>query len=208
MNESTYELSLRRLATLLSVAILTAIATAAITGGLLAFYYEPTASGAHESLKAIATEVSYGWLIRSLHDLAGNGAIALALIEIVVMFLGRQATRSWLTAWVSGILFTLCAIALGWSAIILDWDQAGFWRFRLELATIEAVPFIGSALKQALIGGNAIASVTIQHFYALHGYALPLAAFGLAIVQLLSLRNNSTISPTTDTNNSQSTACC
>lgn len=208
MNESTYELSLRRLATLLSVAILTSIAIAAITGGLLAFYYEPTASGAHESLKTISTEVSYGWLIRSLHDLAGNAAIALALIEIVVMFLGRQTTRSWLTAWVSSILFALCAIALGWTAIILDWDQAGFWRFRLELTTIEALPFIGSAVKQALIGGSAIASVTVQHFYALHGYALPLAAFGLAIVQLLSLQRNSTISPIANPGNSQSTACC
>jgi cytochrome b6 len=41
-------------------------------------------------LKWIDTEVSNGLLIHSIHNLAGNAVIAIALIQIVVMFLGRH----------------------------------------------------------------------------------------------------------------------
>jgi len=72
-------------------------------------------------LKWIDTEVN-GLLIHSIHDHAGNLLIAIALIQIVVMFLGRQFRTSWLTAWISGILLALTAIGLSWTAMILDWS--------------------------------------------------------------------------------------
>jgi len=87
---------LQRLATILSVAILTLSLIATITGILLSFYYEPVA--VYQALKWIDTEVTNGLLIHSIHDHAGNLLIAIALIQIVVMFLGRQFRTSWLTA--------------------------------------------------------------------------------------------------------------
>ena len=45
---STYDFRLRRTATILSVAIVTLSAIAAITGVLLSFYYEPAAGGAYQ----------------------------------------------------------------------------------------------------------------------------------------------------------------
>jgi len=68
--------------------------------------------------------------------------LSLSLVEIVVMFLGERFRRSWLTAWISGILFTLTAIALGWTAMLLDWTQLGYWRFNIELGTVEAIPLM------------------------------------------------------------------
>jgi len=82
---------------------------------------------------------------------------AVSLVEIVVMFLGERFRRSWLTAWISGILFTLTAIALGWTAMLLDWTQLGYWRFNIELGTV-AIPLIGSQLRAILTGGGAINS--------------------------------------------------
>lgn len=187
MKNISYEFILRRMATVLSVAILTLTLIAAITGTLLSFYYEPTAGGAYESLKVITTQVSNGWLIRKLHDLAGNAVIGVALIQIVVMFLGRQFRFSWLTAWISGIFFTLSAIGLGWTAMILDWDQLGYWRFRIELQTIEAIPFIGPQLRDILTGGGAINSETVEHLYTLHSYVISVAAIILALVHLWGL---------------------
>ncbi len=183
MNTARYEFVLRRLATVLAVAILTLSLLSAVTGMLLAFYYQPAAGGAYDSLAAINTQVSFGWLIRSIHNLAGNGVIGVALVEIVVMFLGRQFRASWLTAWISGILFTLSAIGLGWTAMILSWTQEGFWRLKLELGTIEAIPFVGSQIREILTGGG-VNTTAVQHFYTLHSYVLAIGAIVLAVVHL------------------------
>ncbi len=184
---STYDFRLRRTATILSVAIVTLSAIAAITGVLLSFYYEPAAGGSYQSLKWIDTEVTNGLLIHTIHDRAGTLLIGVSLIQMVVMFLGRQFRSSWLTAWVSGIFLILNAIGLAWTAIILDWSQEGYWRFRIELSTIEAIPLIGSTLRDVLVGGGALNTTTVEHLYTIHSYLLSAGAILLAIVHLWSI---------------------
>lgn len=187
MQSTEFDRILRRLTTVLSVVILTLSLIYVSTGVLLSFYYEPTAGGAYHSLRMIDTEVTYGWLFHRAHDLAGNAVIAIALIQIVAMFLSRQFRKSWLIAWVSGILLTLNAIALDWTSMILTWDQEGYWRFNIELANIEAIPIIGIQLRDILTGGGAISSITVQHMYAMHNYLISTAAIILAVVHLSAL---------------------
>ncbi|MFI5255268.1 MAG: cytochrome b6, partial [Candidatus Limnocylindrales bacterium] len=43
-----------------------------VTGTLLALYYKPTPDGAYESVRFITSDVSFGWLIRSIHHWAAN----------------------------------------------------------------------------------------------------------------------------------------
>lgn len=187
MHNTRSDVILRRITTILSVVIITLTLIGVTTGILLSFYYEPAAGRAYQSLKIIDTEVPYGWLFHKAHQIAGNAVVAIALIQIVVMFVSRQFRKSWLTAWISGILFTLSAIGLGWTAMILSWDQEGFWRFSIELGTIEAIPFIGSVLRDILTGGGAISTVTLQHLYTIHSYIVSVAALVLAVVHLLSV---------------------
>jgi cytochrome b6 len=103
------------------------------------------------------------------------------------MFFSERFRSSWLTAWISGILLVLLAIGLDWTAMILGWSQLGFWRFRIELGTIEAIPFVGRYLREILVGGDAVSTVTIAHLYTLHSYILTIGAVILAIVHLVSL---------------------
>lgn len=187
MKSLVFPFVLRRLATLLAIGTLTLTLIAAVTGVLIAFYYEPAAGAAYESIKQIVTEVNSGWLVIGLHNVAGNGLIAISLIQIVVMFLGRRFAPSWLTGWISGILLTLSAIALSWTAMVLDWSQVGYWRFSIELGTIEAIPLIGPTLRQLITGGGAIGTVSIEHLYTLHSYILAIGAIALSLVHLTSL---------------------
>lgn len=187
MSISAYDFILRRMATILSVAIVTLSAIAAVTGILLSFYYEPVAGGAYQSLKWIDSEVTNGALIHAIHDHAGTLLIGIALIQMVVMFLGRQFRSSWLIAWISGIFLILNAIGLAWTAIILDWSQEGYWRFRIELSTIEAIPLIGRNLRDILVGGGAVNTTTVEHLYTIHSYLLSAGAIILAIVHLWSI---------------------
>lgn len=177
---------LRRLSTILAVAVLTLTLIAATSGILIAFYYQPSAGGAYDSLKTLDETIPFGWLVHTLHNLAGNLVIVVALIQIVVMFLGERFRRSWLTAWISGILFTLSAIGLSWTAMILSWDQLGFWRLKIELGTIEAIPFIGPTLRDIITGG-AVGTLTVEHLYTIHSFVVTTAAIGLAIVHLVGL---------------------
>lgn len=187
MRGLTYRYTLQQLSTVIAVAVLTLTLLAAITGVLLAFYYEPSAGGAYDSLQAISTKVPYGNLIRSLHDEAGNLVIGIALIQMVVVFLSRVSRPSWITAWLSSILFILAAIGLGWTAILLDWNQIGYWRLKVELGIIAVTPLIGEQLRDVLVGGAGISSLTVQHMYALHSYILSVGAVVLSILHLTAL---------------------
>jgi len=175
---------LRRLATLLAVVTLTLSLIATVTGTLLAFNYEPTAGGAYSSIERIIDQIAAGWLVKNLHDITGSGLIGISLIQLVVMFLGRQFRRSWLTGWISGIALTLTAIGLSWTAMILDWTQLGYWRLSIELGTVEAIPLIGPTLREILTGGGAIATTTVERLYTIHSYVLPVGAIILAIIHL------------------------
>ncbi|MBV6626765.1 MAG: cytochrome bc complex cytochrome b subunit [Rivularia sp. (in: Bacteria)] len=186
MQESRFDTVMRRTATILSVVILTLCLIAASTGIMLSIYYEPASGRAYQSLSMITKQIEYGWLFRKAHYIAGNGIIVAALIEIVVMFLGRKFTKSWYTAWVSGIFLTLTVIGLSWTSMILGWDQLGFWRFSIELGTIEAIPFIGQQLREILTGGSGISTLTVQRLYTIHSYILSIAAIVLSVVHLLS----------------------
>jgi cytochrome b6 len=184
MNSIPYKLVFRRLSTIVAVGILTLSFLAAISGILLAFYYQPAAGAAFRSLEYITTQVPYGAIVRSLHEISGNGIIILGLIQIVVMFLGEWLHLGWIIAWISGIALTMCAIALSWTAMILDWSQLGYWRFRVELGTIEAIPLIGALLRDLLTGGGPISTLTVEHLYTLHSYLLSLGALVLAVMHL------------------------
>lgn len=187
MQTTQFDRILRRIATVLSVVILSLCLIYVSTGILLSFYYEPTAGGAYRSLRMIDNEVAYGWLFHRAHDISGNFMIAIALVQIVVMFLGRQFRNSWLVAWVSGIFFTLSAIGLDWTAMILDWTQEGYWRFNIELGNIQAIPLVGTLLKDIITGGGAISSLTVLHLYTLHNYLITIAAVLFALVHLAAL---------------------
>ena len=175
----------RRTTIILSITILTLAVVSALSGILIGFYYQPAAGDAYKSLAKITETIPNGQLIYSLHNLAGNGVIVVGLVQIVVMFLGRQFNRSWLTTWISGILLTLSTIALGWTAMILGWNQLGYWRLKVELGTIATIPLVGETIKNILTGGSGINTTTILHFYTLHSYILPVAAIALAVVHLI-----------------------
>ncbi len=187
MEASRYDRLLQRSATLLAVVALTLVLLAGITGILLAFYYVPTAQEANESLRWINDSVPGGGLIHSLHDVAGNAIIIVALLQIFVMFFGRVLQPAWFVAWLSGGFLALSAIGLGWTAMILDWDQIGYWRLKVEMGTLGSLPVLGPILKAVFLGGDSITSTTVAHMYTIHSYLLSGAALLLSVMHLVAL---------------------
>jgi cytochrome b6 len=191
MNTVRYKSLLRKLATILAIAMLTLCLLAAITGVAISYYYAPDTTAANSSIEYINKEVANGWLISSLHNIAGNGLIVVSLVQIIVMFLGRQMLGGWILGWISGIFLTLTAIGLGWTAMTLDWSQLGYWRFKIELSIIESIPSIGQSLRQFLLGGEGISTITLEHLFTIHSYLLSAVALVLSIVHLVGVFINS-----------------
>ncbi len=187
MNALRYGSALRKLATVLAIAIFALCLVAAITGVSLAFYYTPSSTDAYSSIAYINDRVTNGWLIRSLHNIAGNGLIAVSLVQIVIMFLGRHLLGGWIVGWISGIFLTLSAIGLGWTAMNLEWSQLGYWRLKIELSIIESIPAIGDFLRQLLLGGDALGTISLEHLFTIHSYLLSAVALVLSLVHLVSM---------------------
>ena len=186
MNALRYIFPLQKIATILAIAMFSLCLVAAITGVSISFYYTPSTTNAYSSIEYINNQVANGWLIRSLHNIAGNGLIAVSLIQIIVMFFGRQMLGGWIVGWISGIFLTLTGIGLGWTAMNLEWSQLGYWRLNIELSIIESVPLIGQSLRQFLLGGDAVGTITLQHLFTIHSYLLSVVALGLSLVHLVS----------------------
>jgi cytochrome b6 len=182
---------LRKLATILAIAMFVLCLIAAITGVSIAFYYTPSTTDAYSSIKYINNQVNNGWLIRSLHNISGNGLIVVSLVQIIVMFVGREMLGGWIVGWISGIFLTLTAIGLGWTAMNLEWSQLGYWRLNIELSIIESVPLIGQFLRQLLLGGDTVSTISLEHLYTIHSYLLAAVALGLSLIHLVSTFINS-----------------
>jgi len=58
-----------------------------VSGILLLFYYEPSATGAYKSIQRIMTQVPFGSLIRSIHSWSAN---ALGFCSIVLNMLNKN----------------------------------------------------------------------------------------------------------------------
>lgn len=186
MSALTSFFSLRRFATILSVVTLTLTLLGVASGILIAFYYDPSAAGAYESVQNIADTLPGGSIIYSIHQIVGNGMIIVALLQLFVLFFSRRFRISWFSAWVSDFVLLGLAIGLAWTSMILKWDQLGYWRLKIELQTIEQLPFVGQFAKDVLTGGS-IDTTTVEHFYTLHSYVLSAIAVGIAVFHLGSL---------------------
>ena len=80
-----------------------------VTGILLSLYYKPSPDQAFESVRAIMTEVDFGWLIRSAHSWSANLLIGVLLLHLLTTYMMRAYRRPREMTWVTGILLLGCS---------------------------------------------------------------------------------------------------
>ena len=60
-----------------------------VTGILLALYYKPSPDQAFESVRAIMTEIDFGWLFRSIHSWSANLLIGVLFLHVLTTYMMR-----------------------------------------------------------------------------------------------------------------------
>jgi cytochrome b6 len=155
------------------------------TGILLLMYYRPGADTAYESVKFIVSEVSFGWLIRSIHSWSANLMILAAFIHMFTIYFTQAYRRPRELTWLTGIALLALAMAFGFSGYLLPWNELSFFATRVGTGMAGAVPVVGKYLLIIMRGGEEVTGATISRFFGLHVAVLPAMFVSVLIVHLL-----------------------
>jgi len=156
-----------------------------ITGILLLMYYRPGADSAYESVRFIVSEVSFGWLIRSLHSWSANLMILAAFLHMFTVFFTQAYRKPREMTWLTGIGVLGLAMTFGFSGYLLPWNELSFFATRVGTGMAGAVPVIGKTLLIAMRGGEEVTGATIGRFFGLHVAILPAVFVGLLTLHLV-----------------------
>lgn len=155
-----------------------------ITGLLLSVYYKPSPDQAFESVRAIMTEVDFGWLIRSIHSWSANLLIGVLLLHLLTTYIMRAYRRPREFTWITGVVLLALFMFFGFSGYLLPWNQLAFFATRVGTAIMGKVPVLGQDLLLLARGGENVTGDTLARFYALHVVILPLSVFAVLGVHL------------------------
>jgi ubiquinol-cytochrome c reductase cytochrome b subunit len=155
-----------------------------VTGIFLTMHYKPAAAEAFASVEYIMRDVEWGWLIRYMHS---TGASLFFIVVYLHMFRGLmygsyQKPRE--LVWILGMLIYLVLMAEAFMGYVLPWGQMSFWGAKVIISLFGAIPYIGNALTEWIMGDYLPSDATLNRFFALHVIALPLVLLLLVVLHL------------------------
>ena len=166
-----------------------------VTGIVLAMHYTPNVDLAFASVEHIMRDVNGGVMLRYLH---ANGASLFFFAVYCHIFRGLyygsyKAPRE--VTWVIGMIIYFLMIATAFMGYVLPWGQMSFWGATVITGLFGAIPGVGTALQEWLLGGFAIGNATLNRFFSLH-YLLPFVIAGLVGVHIWAFHTMGNNNPT------------
>lgn len=166
-----------------------------ITGVFLAMYYVPSADHAHTTVAYITKVVTGGSFLRSIHVYGASALIILLVLHMSqVFFYGAYKGRRELL-WMSGGVLMLLMLAMAFTGYLLPWDQRAYFATTVGANLIGDVPWVGTQLKEALLGGYNMGTLTLSRFFVVHVFLLPAAIFGFIAVHVYLFRKAGAAGP-------------
>jgi quinol-cytochrome oxidoreductase complex cytochrome b subunit len=168
----------------LGSATLTAFLVQAITGVILAMYYEPDPDKAYASIQHITNDLTLGWMVRGMHKWGASVFIILLFLHMGRVFLFGAYKYPRELNWLIGVMILPLALLEGFTGYLLPWDQTAYWATVVGININATAPFLGPFIADFLRGGAEIGSDTLARFYSLHMLLLPGAIIGLITLHL------------------------
>jgi len=148
----------------------------AVTGVMLALYYQPSPDTAYESVVEISTQVQYGWLIRGIHFYAANGMLITAILHMIRVYFTGAYKKPRELNWIVGVGLGAFTVMAGFTGYVLRWDQEALGAAGVGYGIASSIPQIGSMITYMIWGRNTVD--TCGHFFASHVLLVP----GLLII--------------------------
>nr|WRQ18249.1 cytochrome b [Multinervis sp.] len=163
-----------------------------ITGIFLSMHYSANMNLAFESISHISRDVSYGWLMRSMHS---NGASLFFIC--LYMHTGRgiyYGSYKMMKTWTMGVMILLTTMATAFLGYVLPWGQMSFWGATVITNLLSAIPYMGSMIVKWIWGGFALNNATLSRFFTLH-FTLPFIILTMMIMHLMFLHETGSNNP-------------
>ncbi|MHB0959400.1 MAG: cytochrome b [Pirellulaceae bacterium] len=161
-----------------------------VTGILLSLYYKPSPDQAFESVRAIMTEVDFGWLMRSAHSWSANLLVGILFLHLLTTYMMGAYRKPRELIWCTGVLLLGLFLAFGFSGYLLPWNQLAFFATRVGTAIVGVVPVVGDELLLIARSGEDVTGDTLARFYALHVVVIPLCTFALLAMHLFMVQEH------------------
>jgi quinol-cytochrome oxidoreductase complex cytochrome b subunit len=167
-----------------------------VTGTLLALYYRPTPDAAYESVLSITSDVTFGWLIRSIHHWAANLMVLSLVLHVLRIFVQAAYKYPRELTWIVGGGLLMITIGFSFTGYLLPWDQRAYWATVVGTEIAGSVPFVGPSLLLLLRGGADVTDATLSRFFGIHVLVLPLLLGALIGIHLLFVHQQGLANPT------------
>jgi len=157
-----------------------------VTGIVLAMHYSAYSPVAFQSVEHIMRDVNSGWLFRYVH---ANGASFFFIVVYIHIFRGLyygsyKAPRE--IVWMLGVVILLLMMATAFMGYVLPWGQMSYWGATVITNLFSALPLVGPAIVEWLLGGFSADNPTLTRFFSLH-YLLPFVILGTVVLKIWAL---------------------
>lgn len=160
------------------------LVVAGLTGGLLSLYYIPATDAANESVRFIAREVSWGWLVRGIHRWAAHLVVAVGVLQALRVFFTGSYRGGNAGSWVLGGLLLGTTVAIAFTGELLPWDGHARALASEALAGTASLPLVGPPLAGLMRGGPEVGAATLARAHAAHVLVLPWMVFLVLSLEL------------------------
>ncbi len=159
-----------------------------VSGIFLTMFYKVGDTTAFESVEFIRREVSYGWLIQSLHAVGASAFFVVVYLHMyrALMYGSYKAPRELL--WLFGMFIYLALMAEAFMGYVLPWGNMSYWAATVIINIFSTIPVIGPGLVEWIRGDYGVADATLNRFFSLHVVAIPLILLLLVALHLVALR--------------------
>jgi ubiquinol-cytochrome c reductase cytochrome b subunit len=153
-------------------------AVQAVTGMILAFYYNPSPDQAYISINYIMNDVSMGGILRGIHHWGACALVIFVFAHLATNFFSGSFKSPRELTWIVGVCLFLLTLGFGFTGYLLPWDQKAYWATVVSTNIPKDIPLIGNFVARLMLGGDTVSGLTLTRFYAIHTLVLPaLTAF-------------------------------
>ncbi|MDQ6750803.1 MAG: cytochrome b N-terminal domain-containing protein [Actinomycetota bacterium] len=157
----------------LGSATMIAFASQAVTGVMLAMYYDPSTKGAYDSIRYVTNEAFLGQFVRGMHKWGSTVMIIMIFLHMGrTFFFGAYKYPRELN-WVVGVVLLILTMVMGLTGYLLPFDQRALWATIVADNIVGSAPFMGPYLADFLRAGPEFGATTLSRFYAIHMLVLP-----------------------------------
>ncbi|MFM2289400.1 MAG: hypothetical protein RL684_2543 [Pseudomonadota bacterium] len=166
-----------------------------LTGIFLTMFYKVGETTAFDSVEFIMREVSWGWLLRSLHAVGASAFFVVVYLHMyrAMLYGSYKAPRELL--WLFGMFIYLALMAEAFMGYVLPWGNMSYWAAQVIINLFSTIPAIGPGLVEWIRGDYGIADATLNRFFSLHVVAVPLILLLLVALHLVALRQTGSNNP-------------